>query len=461
MIPKVAARGRSFKGAGLYYLHDKKADTKERVAFTHTENLPTRDPDKAIKCMAWTFMRQNEIKARSGASTRGRKLTDPVYTYSLAWHPDQAPDREGMIEAAKASLKALGLEKHEALFVGHNDEPHPHIHVIVNRVNPETGIAAKLSKDFLTLSAWAQAYETAHGKIWCEQRVINNELRRQGEFAKDRSSQHSAEFHRWRQARAEKRYVARKFEKSALYDKHQDERDALRSGRNAKLDGLRQRLRDHTRADWRDLFAIQAQERRQLAKAQRSAWARLRLFVKENAETFRTADRKTRRAILKDAFYTLIGSQRQFAKLDEKQLRERAFFGRKLRERIGPATRQIREDFERELSDLRKRQARERHDQRFRHLDQIKKEKQERRSGKDAADFEAERKQAEKPSGANELRDKFRRGGQSIRDERGRPGNSLREKFGRAGKEKDEKTTDRPSPPRGPKPDRDRDREPD
>lgn len=459
MVPKVAARGRSFKGAGLYYLHDKKADTKERVAFTHTENLPTRDPDKAIKCMAWTTMRQNEIKARSGASTKGRKLTDPVYTYSLAWHPDQAPDREGMIEAAKASLKALGLEKHEALFVGHNDEPHPHVHVIVNRVNPETGIAAKLSKDFLTLSAWAEAYEKAHGKVWCEQRVINNELRRQGEFAKDRSSQHSAEFHRWRQARAEKRNAARQFEKSALFEKHQGERDALRGGRNAKLDGLRQRLRDQTRADWRDLYVVHVQERRRLEAAQRTTWARLRLFVRENADKFRTADRKTRREILKDAFYTLIGSQRQFAKLEDKQLRERSFFGRKLRERIVPATQQIREEFERELEGMRKRQARERHDQRFRHLDQVKKEKQERKSGKDAAEFEAEQKQAEKPSGANELRDKFRKAGQSIRDERERPGDSLRDKFRQAAKDKDEHTPDQPAPPRKSK--RDRDREPD
>ena len=84
MVPKVAGKGRSFKGAGLYYLHDKKALTRERVAFTHTENLPTRDPDKAIKCMAWTALRANEIKARSGASTKGRKMTDPVYCYSLS-----------------------------------------------------------------------------------------------------------------------------------------------------------------------------------------------------------------------------------------------------------------------------------------------------------------------------------------------------------------------------------------
>ncbi|MBB4375254.1 hypothetical protein GGD63_008103 [Bradyrhizobium sp. cir1] len=54
-----------------------------------------------------------------------------------------------MIEAARETLKALGLEGHEALLVGHNDEPHPHIHVIVNRVNPETGIAAPLKMDHL------------------------------------------------------------------------------------------------------------------------------------------------------------------------------------------------------------------------------------------------------------------------------------------------------------------------
>ncbi len=43
MIPRIADRGHSFKGAGLYYLHDKKAKTKERVAWTHTHNVGTND----------------------------------------------------------------------------------------------------------------------------------------------------------------------------------------------------------------------------------------------------------------------------------------------------------------------------------------------------------------------------------------------------------------------------------
>jgi hypothetical protein len=75
MVPKVAAKGTSFKGAGLYYLHDKDALTSERVAFTRTENLATDDPDLALKMMAHTAMRQDEIKAANGSKHTGRKLT--------------------------------------------------------------------------------------------------------------------------------------------------------------------------------------------------------------------------------------------------------------------------------------------------------------------------------------------------------------------------------------------------
>src|SRR5688572_1133016 len=181
MIPKIAAKGKSFKGAGDYYLHDKNADTKERVAFTHTLNLPTDDPDKAIRLMARTAMRQQQIKAANDNAVKtGRKLEKPVYTYSLSWSPDETPTREHMIDAATETLDVLGLQGHEVLMVSHNDEPHAHIHLIVNRVHPETGLAAKLSNDRLKLSKWAEEYEKKQGKIRCEQRVENNEKRRQG-----------------------------------------------------------------------------------------------------------------------------------------------------------------------------------------------------------------------------------------------------------------------------------------
>ena len=180
MIPAIASGGASFRGAGLYYLHDKDARTKERIAWTETQNMATRDPDKAIKVMAFTAMHQAELKERAGVKTSGRKLEKPVFAFSLAWHPEQEPDKGEMMKAAKSAVKALGLEEHEALYVSHNDEPHKHVHVIVNRVHPRNGKAATLSKSKERLSKWAHEYEKEHGKIYCPQREEKQKNRERG-----------------------------------------------------------------------------------------------------------------------------------------------------------------------------------------------------------------------------------------------------------------------------------------
>ena len=80
-----------------------------------------------------------------------------------------------------ASLEALGLDGHEALIVAHDDTRHPHVHVVANRVDPETGKAAKLGNSKLRLSRWAEGYEREQGRIRCERRVKNNARRRAGE----------------------------------------------------------------------------------------------------------------------------------------------------------------------------------------------------------------------------------------------------------------------------------------
>lgn len=134
MVPKVA-KGRNFTGAGRYYLHDKRKPgeaeryTTERIEFVHTHNLPTSDGWKAIKWMAHTAMRQDQLKLAAiergeGISLKGRKSQYPVYAYSLSWHPEQVPSRKDMIEAATQSLKVNNLDKgYEVLMVSHNDEP--------------------------------------------------------------------------------------------------------------------------------------------------------------------------------------------------------------------------------------------------------------------------------------------------------------------------------------------------
>lgn len=191
MIPKIVAKGSSFKGAAAYLLHDKnRADTCERVEWCETRNLMTDDPDKAWKIMAATAMDQDRLKAEAGIKATGRKSSQSVLHLVLSWHPDEAEDlnRDEMRRAAIGALSALGADDRQAMLVAHNDEKHAHLHVLCNRVSPEDGRMLTSSKDRLKLSEWAESYERERGLIFCENRVANNERRREGEFVADESA---------------------------------------------------------------------------------------------------------------------------------------------------------------------------------------------------------------------------------------------------------------------------------
>lgn len=202
MIPKDHGFGTSFKGVAQYLLHDKDhADTNDRVAWTHVEGLATDDAQTAFRVMAATAMDAERIKRqhheaemaklpeeeRRPFRNAGRKSDKSVWHFSLSWHPDeaQALTREQMIDAARSSLKQLGkgdftADQLQAVFVCHEDEKHPHVHVVVNRVHPEHGRMISKFNDWKRFSRWAQAYEEERGHVFCHQRRANNMTRDMG-----------------------------------------------------------------------------------------------------------------------------------------------------------------------------------------------------------------------------------------------------------------------------------------
>ncbi len=186
MIPKLHKKGTSFRGAALYLLHDKEASTSERVASTETRNLATKNPEAAWRVMAATALDQARLKSEAGIKTTGRKSKDSVLHLTLSWHPDEAEEltRDEMNAAADGALKALKAEGHQALYVIHDDEPQPHIHIVVNRISPTDGRMLSSSKEKLALSKWAQAYEKERGTIYCEDRVLNNAARARGQYVR-------------------------------------------------------------------------------------------------------------------------------------------------------------------------------------------------------------------------------------------------------------------------------------
>src|SRR3954447_25168657 len=109
MIVTIAPGGNSFKGAFLYYAHDKDALTCERREWTHTENLATDDLELAWRIMAYTALHADTLKEKAGIKPGGRKLEKPVFPFCVAWHPDEKPDMAHKLETAKSAVAALGL----------------------------------------------------------------------------------------------------------------------------------------------------------------------------------------------------------------------------------------------------------------------------------------------------------------------------------------------------------------
>ena len=180
MVPKIHAKGKSFKGAAAYLLHDKdRAKTSNRVAWSETRNMATSNPQTAWKVMAATAMKQDDLKEQAGVKKTGRKSTDSVLHISISWKDVEKDglSRDEMRRAMIGALKAIKADDRQVLVVCHNDEKHPHLHILINRVSSEDGRMLPSSNEKLALSKWAEAYEKERGQIFCEERVLNNAAR--------------------------------------------------------------------------------------------------------------------------------------------------------------------------------------------------------------------------------------------------------------------------------------------
>ncbi len=189
MIVRISASGGSFLGAGKYYLHDKlnedraqavqsgerlamRDQSDERVWFTDTRNTLNSDPERALEEMWRTAEDQAYLKMQAGVKRGGRVCEDPVKTISLSWHKDDRPDPQHMIDSADTFLKHMGWDNHQAVYVGHNDTEHRHIHIILNRVDHETGRTLDDYRERKRSQVWALAYEKDHDNVRCEEREL-------------------------------------------------------------------------------------------------------------------------------------------------------------------------------------------------------------------------------------------------------------------------------------------------
>jgi hypothetical protein len=345
MVPKLHAKGASFKGAAAYLLHDKgRAQSAERVAWAETRNLATDKPEVAWRVMAATAMDQDRLKEQAGVKATGRKSAQSVLHFSLSWHPDEKEklSREEMRRAALGALRSLGADDRQALLICHDDEEQPHLHVLVNRISAEDGRMLSSSKEKLNLSRWAQTYENERGRIYCDQRVINNAARDRDEYTRGKKDKarnvYEAEPANDNTARAkairdEQRRRAAEIAKRArqVRRRHQQEwadlaeRHRLRQT-NIKQQAKRQALaaidtvRRNYRKPWEMLFHEDQAERRQVELREKTLIGRVQNALRA-IDYAAIIQGKDRRKAISEAFEVFSGQGPRLEALKQSQER--------------------------------------------------------------------------------------------------------------------------------------------
>ena len=120
--------GRRFAVLARYLLRGRSGEETERVAWTAGRNLGLDDPELAAVLMQATADENPRVEV-------------PVYHLTINFDPNDPVTPTEMQSVADRVLRDLGLAEHQALMVAHQDRAHPHVHLMVNRVHPETGVA--------------------------------------------------------------------------------------------------------------------------------------------------------------------------------------------------------------------------------------------------------------------------------------------------------------------------------
>jgi len=148
--------GNGFRGCLTYLTQGRQGKNPERVEWSSTRNLGGLDGGRDYREIGRT------MRASANLSDRTKK---PVMHIPISWSKEDGPklDRETMEGVADKVLKELGLENHQAAIYAHNDTGLKHIHIIVNRVDPETGKAWSTSRDWQRINNVLAKEERALG----------------------------------------------------------------------------------------------------------------------------------------------------------------------------------------------------------------------------------------------------------------------------------------------------------
>jgi len=149
IVKQVASKGKgSFGGLAKYILDSK--NQGEKVKDYKFTNCPFKKREQNIE-----YIKQMQELNQMVQSDKSLHLV-------VSFQEEEHPSKEILEEIEDELLRAVGMEEHHRLSVTHNNTNNFHIHIAVNRLNPNSNLIVDPWKSKMKLQQKARELEEKH-----------------------------------------------------------------------------------------------------------------------------------------------------------------------------------------------------------------------------------------------------------------------------------------------------------
>ncbi|QYD70079.1 relaxase/mobilization nuclease domain-containing protein [Paraburkholderia edwinii] len=171
-----ASKAERISALAEYVRSPEGADIKEKCVYSGTRGFISDLPD----------VQALEMIALAEEATRSR---DPVQHYVLSWREGEQPAAAQVEDAVTILLHELGLEEHQVIYGLHADSHNQHVHVLVNRVHPETLKCIEINRGFDIEVIHRAVARIEHTQGWQRERNGRYVVLADGQLARSASEQ--------------------------------------------------------------------------------------------------------------------------------------------------------------------------------------------------------------------------------------------------------------------------------
>ena len=172
---KSASKAKRISGLADYIASPEKLNADEKCVYQGSRGFLTE----------WFEAQKAEMLALAQEAVRSR---DPINHYVMSWKENEQPSPAQVEEAVGIFLKEMGLEDHQAIYGLHADTANLHLHVMVNRVHPDSLEVIKPNRGFDIEAAHRAIARIEHVQGWERERHGRYRVLDTGEAKRDQES---------------------------------------------------------------------------------------------------------------------------------------------------------------------------------------------------------------------------------------------------------------------------------